>query len=404
MARTPEKSVLKRLEGRVSKCIWKLISKEPMLGFLLVEIPIHIWSDQDAEAHGCRAAATDYRRIFLVHSWCDRRGDKELVFILAHEAAHLLFVHRHRQGKRLAERWNVACDYAINGILLDSIGRCDAEMPFEEDAQGRHIPMGLHCAKYNRLTSEQIYERLPGATGENWDMVFRDKNEEEAPENKDVLRPAIARALQRAKSFRANRGIGTEAGNWEIMAEEGYRPNVNWLELLKMELQRSGNSHYTWRLPNKRFLAHQIYLPRQEGMSHGILGGVIDTSGSMMKDQISQCLAEVNQLLAVSSNVQFHLWTCDTAVKKVGVFNQWQHIDIAQTPLMGGGGTDFRPAFQEAERVPGLHTLLYCTDTAGVFPEKEPRFRTFWVVPDLLSLKPDYKVPFGKMIAVPINN
>jgi predicted metal-dependent peptidase len=44
----------------------------------------------------------------------------ELAGVLAHEVMHPALQHHTRRGDRDQKRWNMACDYAINPLLLDA--------------------------------------------------------------------------------------------------------------------------------------------------------------------------------------------------------------------------------------------------------------------------------------------
>ena len=61
--------------------------------------------------------------------------------------------------------------------------------------------------------------------------------------------------------------------------------------------------------------------------------------------------------------------------------------------IRGGGGTNFKPAFnwvEEQDSNPDL--LMYFTDAEGVFPEAEPMYPVLWLV------KGKENVPFGQRI------
>ena len=47
-------------------------------------------------------------------------SDAELVGVMAHEIMHCAMLHPFRRNGRDGQEWNVACDYAINGLLKQS--------------------------------------------------------------------------------------------------------------------------------------------------------------------------------------------------------------------------------------------------------------------------------------------
>ena len=60
---------------------------------------------------------------------------------------------------------------------------------------------------------------------------------------------------------------------------------------------------------------------------------------------------------------------------------QFEHL-LHRFQLAGGGGTDFRPAFQYVEQLiaegtfKNLGGLLYFTDGYGIYPKKKPSYPT----------------------------
>ena len=90
--------------------------------------------------------ATDGFRIFYNESFVEKLTDEEIRGVLSHELLHVLTDSLGRERGRNHALWNVACDYAINAMLL---------------TMGFKIPDGgLLCDEYVGLTSEEIYERI----------------------------------------------------------------------------------------------------------------------------------------------------------------------------------------------------------------------------------------------------
>src|SRR5579885_32772 len=70
----------------------------------------------------------------------------ELEAVLAHEVLHCALAHHCRRGTRKPDRWNEACDYAVNPILIEN---------------GMTLPAGvLVNPAFAGLGAEEIYARL----------------------------------------------------------------------------------------------------------------------------------------------------------------------------------------------------------------------------------------------------
>jgi predicted metal-dependent peptidase len=95
----------------------------------------------------CPTAATDGYHLFYNPKWVSGLSSYETRGLLAHEVMHVVFGHGERRQSRQPRRWNIACDHAINLMLLE---------------QGFRLPAdGMADASYAGLSAEQIYEQLP---------------------------------------------------------------------------------------------------------------------------------------------------------------------------------------------------------------------------------------------------
>ena len=62
--------------------------------------------------------ATDGKAIYYNSAFVLTLTLKELASVIAHEVLHVACKHHTRRGNRDPYGWNVAADYAINGILV----------------------------------------------------------------------------------------------------------------------------------------------------------------------------------------------------------------------------------------------------------------------------------------------
>ena len=90
------------------------------------------------------------------------------------------------------------------------------------------------------------------------------------------------------------------------------------------------------------------------------------------------------------SKVNIHIIQCDTVIQEdKKITNQDEFDDyLKHMQLKGFGGTDFRPVFQYVDKLiqekefTNLKGMLYFTDGYGVFPEREPDYKTAFVFLD----------------------
>jgi predicted metal-dependent peptidase len=123
----------------------------------------------------------------------------------------------------------------------------------------------------------------------------------------------------------------------------------------------------------------------------------VDTSGSVGTKELSAALAEIEVILKTLPG-KVTVGACDAkvhALKKVASFSQVM-------PLMkGGGGTDFRPLFDAADKSkPRPDIVVVLTDGAATFPARPPEGMTvIFVLMGRWKVQPD-SLPWGRCVVV----
>ncbi|OOY48126.1 DUF2201 family putative metallopeptidase, partial [Solemya velum gill symbiont] len=119
----------------------RLIIDKPFLGALVLRLPL-----KTANASWCPTAATDAKHFYYNAEYIDNLSIEQTQFILAHEALHCALRHFARRGHRVIHRWDLACDLAINPLLMT-----DGLTP---------PPEALYIPQYEGMTAEEIYPLL----------------------------------------------------------------------------------------------------------------------------------------------------------------------------------------------------------------------------------------------------
>lgn len=127
---------------------------------------------------------------------------------------------------------------------------------------------------------------------------------------------------------------------------------------------------------------------------------VIDTSGSVSGSLVQQFMQKTYNILMQQENffskMNLHILQCDAYVHDDAHITCKEEFDryLAALTLKGGGGTDFRPAFQYVDtlirehRFTNLKGMIYFTDGEGTYPAYAPEYRSAFVF-----IKEDYKEP-----------
>ncbi|MDH5633277.1 MAG: VWA-like domain-containing protein [Gammaproteobacteria bacterium] len=126
------------IETKLAAARTRLILDKPFLGALVLRLPM-----VEANPDWCKTTATDARKLYYNHDYINQLTLEECQFVLAHEALHCALSHFVRRQHRIKHRWDVACDYAINPLLI---------------ADGmKYPPNALYMPDYEGMTAEEIY-------------------------------------------------------------------------------------------------------------------------------------------------------------------------------------------------------------------------------------------------------
>ena len=105
---------------------------------------------------------------------------------------------------------------------------------------------------------------------------------------------------------------------------------------------------------------------------------VVDTSGSITADNLSEMVAIVNDI-KMQMPVKLRVFYCDCAIQKEETFDIYETLEFHP---VGGGGTDFKPVFNKlSEEGEEPSVLIYMTDgECDSYPDRNTlSFPVIWV-------------------------
>lgn len=368
---------MKKLEAKrkLIQAKVNLIMDQPFFGTLVLRLPL-------VEDRTAKTMWTDSRVIGYNPTAVEKWTVQEIQGVLCHEVLHVTNGHCWRRGRRDPEKWNEATDYAINPIVTEAKMR---------------LPEGvLDDPKFHGKFAEEIYAALPdpppnGGGGEGTQPgsgvgcgeVRDDPGEDrvQAQANWDL---AVRQAATQAKA----RGKLPES--LERAVEELLRPKIDWKSILRRFIQQNARNDYSWALPNRRYIAQGLYLPeiRSEQMPPIVV--VVDTSGSIGEKELSSFSSEIASIVSEARPETTHVLYSDAKVHRSEEYGPYDSIELKP---VGGGGTDFRPAFEWVDEH-GVEPacLIYLSDLRGSFPEHPAEYPVLWV-----STTKD-EAPFGETV------
>lgn len=341
----------------------KLIDHYPLLGALAASFDIEE-DIQLCNQYEIRVAAIDVgaRRIWM--NPAAGLSESECLFVFAHELLHAGLNHASRRRGRDPLLWNIACDFVINGWLLEmAIGTAP------------HIGL-LHDAAFAGHSSEEVYDtlaqdirrarKLATLRGVGAQDLIGDDDGELFTNAESYCRRALAQGVERFASG-SSRGL-LPAGLVEEIRSLN-QPPIPWdVKLAEWfderfpppELRRS------YARPSRRQSATpdvarpSIVKPSEEVRRSRVFGVVLDTSGSMETQLLGKALGAIASYAMARGVSVVRLICCDAQAYDSGWVEPERLLD--RFSLRGRGGTILQP---------GLDQLKDLADK-GEFPRTGP--------------------------------
>ena len=284
-------------------------------------------------------AATNGRDVMYNPKFIETLNDKELNFVVLHEALHKAFQHMHLWKKLWKESpmlANMAADYVVNYSIYEADDRNEITM----------MPSSaLFNKKYAGMTTKQVFDLLKKdieSSGGSGGINGHDTHDWEGAEalSDDEVKETtkqIDQALRQGEIIR-----GKMQGNKNRSVNELLEPKVNWREQLREFVNATckNKDRTSWKRPHKRFIGYDIYMPSMIGESIGQVVIGVDTSGSIGDKELNEFLTGVVAICDDVSPSSIELLYWDTIVAGHETYHQGDYKALMQsTKPAGGDGT-----------------------------------------------------------------
>lgn len=413
----------------ISRIRTRLLLQEPFFGTLSMRL--QMIADESIPTLRTNGEWLKYNPEFIAGL-----TDAEQLAVMAHEVSHCALLHVFRRGNRDNQKWNEACDYAVNQILIDS---------------GMKLPKDcLMDAQYKGMSAEEIYskrraegmqnqpepqddtpsaedgdgdtEGTSGAGDEGGEQEGTSESQESGTGTgqsgngqQSVMGDCPTGEFEDAPSGSEASTEGNTQEDWTIAAEQAARactaaghmpagahlaiqgtrePVVDWVTELREFMTHTVPAEYSWTTPNRRFVHMGVYLPGVTKQNTGELVVAVDTSGSTLS-VLDVFSAEVGAIIRECRPERVVLIYCDSKVQGVEEFGA-DDFEV-KLSLKGGGGTAFSPVFtkiEEMELTPDA--MLYLTDLDSYDRPVEPGYPVLWIVPQHVR----QQGPFGRTVRI----
>ncbi len=401
-----DKKQLKRIEAALTS----LVMDEPFFAVLALKFSLVEKNDIDT-------FSTDGKNLFYNPAFCAGLKEAEIRTILAHEVLHCALGHLWRMPAGADHQtWNEAADHETNwtleetNILEKNKGRVEP-FPFPDKENICMSP------EYKGQAAEKIYSHLsknkkeenqngqgqgpqqkPGKgkgqgqqgqgqkKGPGMGEFIPQMDKAKAEELKEQWNRATIQAAKIAK------GKGNTPEQIKRLIEELVSPKVNWKQILREFLRDIAQDDYNFLKSNPRYADNDFFLPTLHSEGAGKIVFAVDTSGSITQENLKDFLSEAQNCLDELCPKKLTVISCDTKIQTKHYYEPGEKIS---GKLLGGGGTNFSPVFEEMENEERPDILVYLTDLQGRFPDIEPDYPVIWITQGKKE-----RVPFGNVVRI----
>ncbi|MFA5583021.1 MAG: VWA-like domain-containing protein [Bacteriovoracaceae bacterium] len=386
------------VKQQIEKAKTQLVLDEPFFASIALRLPLK-------EDPSCKTTWVDGIQIGYNPSFIKQLSLDETKGLIAHEVMHVVSCHHLRRQHREHRRWNEACDYAINDILLLS---------------GFKLPRGALKGKGTEEYSESIYEKLssqqqqqqgqsqqqqgqqgqqgqdsdPGNCGEVRDMPGKDGGKASEAEVKEAEANVKIMVKQAAQSAKA---AGRFPAGAQKLIEELTDPKIDYKEVLRRFVDQAAKNDYAWMPPNKRYIHMGLYLPSLHSQELKMIAVGVDTSGSAYDEKtFAEIGGELTGMIEAYNSTAYVMYA-DVDLQSVEEFS------TDNLPLVlnakGGGGTSFVAPFKHLEdQNMNPACMIYLTDGQCYrFPEIHPEYPVLWIILGRWR-KDNFNPPFGEVL------
>lgn len=395
-------------ENEMCLKILELVKNELYIDFRYLDIALSALTLTPNET--LRSTATDGISLFFPPEQILRVFRSNPLFLnraVLHSVFHCIFRHLWIRGNRDESLWNLACDITVEWII-DSFEKKSVNRALSgirtniyNDFRQYNIPVtAANIYRYllpdvsenperlNQLLTEfftddhRFWPKDPSASpsaakaGQSWDKISRRMEQELNLQGDDSASGVNAMQTQ-IKEGKSRRSYKDFLRKFTVLQEE-----------LHCDYDEFDLNYYSYGLRLYKNMPLIEPLESREVMKISEFVIVIDTSYSTNGTLVQKFLEETFQIIQERDSFfhkgQIRIIQCDNQVHSDTIIKNSEDIIklLHNFELIGGGGTDFRPAFSyinkllEAGEFRNLKGVLYFTDGKGIFPAKRPPYET----------------------------
>lgn len=330
---------------------------------------------------------------------------------LLHTVLHCVFRHS-AVGKTIErEKWDLACDMAVENVIGSLELPCLYAGRQEEQTQllsALEQELGTLSAeriyawlKEKAFSGDELKQRRMSFLGDSHALWYASGNRRaDGAEDEELEQrwQAIARRMQSELENFCGEGDSALVQNLRLLRRKSgsYRAFLRrfgeYGETMRISEEEFDYNYYTYGLSvyGNMPLIEPLEYRQQKRLRTFVIA--IDTSGSVKGEVVQAFMQRTCEILLKQENlftkVNIHILQCDDRIREDVCLHCREDFEryLEGLTIRGLGETDFRPVFSHVSellrqgKLPGLRGLLYFTDGEGIYPAEKPAFDTAFVI------------------------
>ena len=297
-----------------------------------------------------------------------KEDEPRLPRMLLHTVLHLLFAHTFNRDVSDAELWDIACDGAVEAVIVNLDHRYWREQEKLEITQeqweqlSRRIRTEIKAFSADKALAEALEDGLNSATKRKYDY---------------------SKILRRFMVSGEHRGINPDEFDYVYYS-------------------------YGLKLYGNLPLIEPLEYREEKRVQDMVIA--VDTSASVSGNTVKDFIRRTFEMLKsgehYSERVCIHIIQCDSEIQSDTVIEDLSRLEayLDGFTLRGFGGTDFRPVFTYVQQLidngslKDMKGLVYFTDGYGIYPPRKPPYEVLFAFLNDDEYRPP--VPLWAMKAV----
>lgn len=249
----------------------------------------------------------------------------------------------------------------------------------KKELNNNKIENNQHLEYYHEILKQKQKEDKQNGKGKGQSMLVDDHSMwGDGEQDDEFITEKVKQTLAKAVEQSGGREAGRIPGDVLTAIEALFHKPKDW----KNDLQKFVAKTSEIIIENSRKSRNRRYgviYPGVKVYPKLHLAVVIDTSGSIRDEELSQFVAEIDRI--TKNNVKVTVIECDAQVNNVYDFDAVRCV--SNLKVTGRGGTMFKPAFDKATELK-IDGLIYLTDgeNGDGTGLKRPKYPVMWAILD----------------------